>query len=168
MDGYILDTSVLSALLDPGHGRHVDIRQQVRQLEQNAALFLSSVAFAELQFGVKLAKTFGHRRLPTLTKTVVDARRYRVLNITHHTATAYAELKTTLAATYLAKAIAKGGRPRWIEDWVDKATGKKLQIDENDLWICAQAKERNFLVCTADEHMKRIPNADSDIRLHII
>ena len=167
MDGYILDTSVLSAHLDPGHSRHVEIRQRVHKLEQHAMLFLSSVSYAELRFGVKLAETLGHARLPTLRRTVVDARRYRVLGVTHHTAAAYADLKATLATTYLAKATAKG-RPRWIEDWVDKTSGKKLQIDENDLWICAQAKERDFLVCTADRRMRRITDADPDVRLHIL
>jgi len=27
---------------------------------------------------------------------------------------------------------------------VDKATGQKLGIDENDLWMCAQAKNANW------------------------
>ena len=167
MDGYILDTSVLSAHLDHGHSRHVDIRRNVRQVEQHGTLFLSSVSFAELRFGIKLAETFGHARLPTLRRTLVDARRYPMLHVTHHTAAAYADLKATLAHTYLSNATAKG-RPRWIEDWVDKTTGKKLQIDENDLWICAQAKERDFLVCTADRRMRRISDADRDVRLHIL
>jgi predicted nucleic acid-binding protein len=56
-------------------------------------------------------------------------------------------------------------RPRYIEEWVDKATGQKLGIDENDLWMCAQAKERNLVLVTADGRMKRIPNADPEVRL---
>ena len=167
MDGYILDTSVLSAHLDPEHPRHGDIRQGVRQLEHHATLFLSAVSFAELQFGVKLAETFGHARLLTLKKTLVDARRYPMLHVTHHTAAAYGDLKATLAHIYLANATKKGRR-RWIEDWVDRTTSKKLQIDENDLWICAQAKERDLLVCTADRPMRRISDADPDVRLHIL
>ena len=87
-------------------------------------------------------------------------------DVTRHTAAVYADIKTTLVRTYIANAAAK--RPRWIEDWVDKASGKKLQIDENDLWMCAQVKERDFLVCTADRRMRRISNADPDVRLHIL
>ena len=166
MDGYILDTSVLSTLLDPEHKRHIPIRDGVQQLERHATLFLSTVSLAELQYGVKLAETFGHGRLPVLQKLLVDARNYRLLDITRHTSAAYADIKATLVHTYFANAAAK--RPRWIEDWVDKATGKKLQIDENDLWMCAQAKERDFLVCTADRRIKRISDADPDVRLHIL
>ena len=167
MDAYILDTSVLSAHLDAGHRHHDHIRERVRQLEHHATVFLSAISLAELGFGVNLAESFGHARLPALKKTIADARRYRVLDVSHHTAAAYADLKANLARTYLANASAHG-RPRWIEDWVDKTTGKRLQIDENDLWMCAQAKERAFVVCTADRPMARISSADPDVRLRIL
>ena len=90
-----------------------------------------------------------------------------MLEVTRHTSAAYAELKAHLAGKYLIKALTKD-RPRWVEDWIDRATGKKLQIDENDLWICAQAKERNLTVVTADRRMNRISNADRDVRLHMV
>ena len=154
-------------LLDPGHERHAHVRHSVQQLEQNAVLFLSTASLAELRYGVNLAAAFGHSRLPTLQQTLVDARRYPVLDITRHTADAYADLKATLARTYLPNAGARR-RPRWIEDWVDKTTGQKLQIDENDLWMCAQAKERDLPLCTADSRMYRISSADPDVRLHIL
>jgi len=59
-------------------------------------------------------------------------------------------------------------RPRYIEDWVDKATGKALAVDENDLWMCAQAKERGLIFVTTDARMRRIEDADPDVRLLII
>ena len=114
MDGYILDTSVLSTLLDPEHQRHILIRDGVQQLERHATLFLSTISLAELQYGVKLAETFGHGRLPTLQELLVGARNYRLLDITRHTSAACADIKTSLVRTYFANAAAK--RPRWIED----------------------------------------------------
>lgn len=167
MNAYILDTSVLSPLLDTGHRRHTYIRQSIGQLQQNAAIFLSVASLAELRYGVDLAATFGHARLPVLRQALVDARRYPALEITHHTAAAYAELKVALARKYLPNARARG-RPRWVEDWVDKNTGQKLQIDENDLWMCAQAKERDLPLCTADGRMSRISDADDEVRLHLL
>ena len=167
MDAYILDTSVLSPLLDPGHGRHAQVRQSITQLESKAVIFLSAASLAELQYGVNLAAAFGHARLPVLQNTIIDARRFRILDITRHTADAYAELKASLARTYLPN-IATKARPRWVEDWVDKTTGQKLQIDENDLWMCAQAKERNLPLCTADGRMSRISAVDPEVRLHVL
>ena len=105
--------------------------------------------------------------LPTLRAIVRQAQAYNVLDITRHTAAAYAELKTNLAKKYLAKA-SRRDRPRWLEDWVDKATGQKLQIDENDLWMCAQAKERDLVFVTADARTQRIADADPDVRVLVV
>ena len=139
----------------------------IKGLEQASVLFLSTISLAELEFGVQLARRFGAGGLPTLEKMLKDAHSYPVLEVTHHTSVAYAELKANLAHTYLADATRKNRR-RWIEDWVDKTSGKKLQVDENDLWICAQAKERALVVVTTDRRMKRIPDADSEVRLRIL
>ena len=102
-----------------------------------------------------------------LKQVLKGAYQYRVLEISKHTSSAYAELKTNMAAKYLAKASLRNRR-RWLEDWVDQTTDKKLQIDENDLWICAQTKERNLAVATLDKGMRQIEAADSDVHLHIL
>jgi predicted nucleic acid-binding protein len=72
-----------------------------------------------------------------------------------------------MAAKYLAKPLRRD-RPKYVEDWVDQATSKALGVDENDLWMCAQAKERGLVLVTTDQRMKRIEDADSDVRLLII
>lgn len=90
-----------------------------------------------------------------------------MLDVTRYTADEYAILKANLATTYLAK-VFRRDRPRWLENWVDKATGQALQVDENDLWMCAQARERNLVLITADAKMERISKADSSVRLRII
>ena len=43
-----------------------------------------------------------------------------------------------------------------MEGWSDRVTGQLLQIDENDLWIAAQAVERNLVVVTSDPDFIRI------------
>jgi tRNA(fMet)-specific endonuclease VapC len=92
---------------------------------------------------------------------------YAVLDLSHHTAASYSALKTRLATKYLANVLRRD-RPKYVEDWVDKATGKALGVDENDLWMCAQSKERDLVLVTADARMKRIEDADPDVRLLII
>ena len=79
----------------------------------------------------------------------------------------YAQLKADMAKRYLPNA-SKKGRPRWLEDWVDKTKGKKLGIDENDLWMCAQAKERELILVTTDRGMQRISDADQLVELLIL
>ena len=167
MDGFILDTTVLSAYLDASHRQHRAAQEALQELEQGSALYLSTISLAELDFGVHMAREFGGTPLPNLERMLVAARHYPTLGVSHHTAAAYAELKTNLAKTYLSK-TSRRDRPRWVEEWKDKTTGRMLQIDENDLWICSQAKERLLTVATGDRRMKRISDADSEVRLHIM
>jgi predicted nucleic acid-binding protein len=54
---------------------------------------------------------------------------------------------------------------RWIEDWIEMGSDKRLQIDENDLWICAQAKERDLVVVTGDVDIRRLSSFDPDLRI---
>ena len=167
LSGYIFDTSVLSPLLDPMHSRHGDVQAVIGALDPCSTNFISVITVAELDFGGRLAETVTGLASPNLQRQLTKAHKYAVLEVTKHTSAAYAELKAKLASKYLAKAL-KRDRPRWMEDWIDKATGKKLQADENDLWICAQAKERNLITVTADRRMKRISDADCEVRLHIV
>ena len=167
MDGFILDTTVLSAYLDTSHRQHLVVQEALQELEQSAALYLSTISLAELNFGVQMVRAFGGTALQNLERMLVAARSYPTLNVSHHTSAAYAELKTNLAKKYLSKA-SRRNRPHWIEEWKDKATGRMLQIDENDLWICSQAKERQLTVATSDRRMRRISEADSEVRLCIM
>jgi predicted nucleic acid-binding protein len=149
VDGFLLDTTILSAYLDPNHRNQADTRRAVDALDPAAPRYLSVVSLAELIFGANLAEAFGMGHLTVLHAIVREAQAYDVLDITRHTAAIYAELKTNLAKSYLAKA-SRRDRPRWLENWVDKSSGQKLQVDENDLWMCAQAKERDVIFVTAD------------------
>lgn len=167
MTGYIYDTSVLSALLDTSHQRHADIVRAVASLDEDASHYVSAISLAELTFGVRMSEVFAPARLPALEQMLVNVRTYGVLEIGHHTATAYAELKTNLAKRYLLKANRRD-RPRWIEEWPLNNRGQKLQIDENDLWLCAQAKERLLTLLTADGGMQRIADADADVTILLI
>ena len=141
MKAYILDTSVLSPLLDSEHGRHVYVRQRVQQLEQDATILLSAVSLAELRYGVNLARSFGHARLPVLQQALFRATQYGALDITHHTAEVYAELKAKLARTYL-KGRCKGPAPmdRGLgrqEHW-PKATNRRKRLVD----VCASEGAR--------------------------
>jgi predicted nucleic acid-binding protein len=167
MEAYLFDTTVLSIALDAGHPQHSEKRDAFLALPPTANQFVSVVALAELSFGGSLAAALGLGKAPALTAILDRARSYNVLEISHHTASAYADVKARVAKKYLAKALRRD-RPKYIEDWVDQATGKKLDIDENDLWMCAQAKERGLVLVTADRRMQRIPNADPAVRLLLI
>jgi predicted nucleic acid-binding protein len=167
VDAYLIDTSILSAYLDLLHTGHGTTRQSVDALPSSSPRYVSVVALAELTFGAELPLALGKGDSPTLRKIITDARSYAILDLSHHTTAAYSQLKSNAAVKYLQKALRRD-RPKYIEDWVDQATGKAIGIDENDLWMCAQAKERGLVFVTGDGKMQRIADADSDVRLLVI
>jgi predicted nucleic acid-binding protein len=167
VDGYLLDTSILSAHLDPLHPLHSTISGSLASLPTGSDIYISVVALGELSFGVELPVALGMGSLPSLKKMIAEAKTYGLIEVTHHTAAAYGELKSRLAAKFLAKALRRD-RPKYVEDWVDKATGKALAIDDNDLWMCAQVKERGLILVTGDGKMRRIADADADVRILLL
>lgn len=167
MEAYLLDTTILSIYLDPTHHFHAEKRRALDGLPTTVPRYISAVALAELTFGADLAVAIGKGDVPTLREIIWQAHTYAVLDLTHHTATAYGELKSRVATKYLARPLRRD-RPKYIEEWVDKATAKALGVDENDLWMCAQAKERNLVLVTTDGKMQRIADADSEVHLLIL
>jgi predicted nucleic acid-binding protein len=167
LDGYLLDTCLLSALLDPTKATHLAVCTNMDNLDIDSPKYVSVITFAELEFGIRLAALRGDKNTERLDKIVHDAKTHPPLNVTKHTAAEYGFIKAELANKYLNNALRKF-RSRWIEEWVDTATGQKLQIDENDLWLCAQAKERNLVLLTAEKKIHRIKSVVPAIRIETI
>lgn len=168
LDGYLLDTCLLSALLDPVKANHPAVCSAINNLQGDAPKYVSVITFAELRFGIRLATLRVDINTERFEKIVHAAKKHLPLNVTKHTAEEYGFIKAELANKYLDKALRKDGRPRWIEEWVDKGTGQKLQIDENDLWLCAQAKERNLVLLTVEKKINRIKDIVPEIRIETI
>lgn len=163
MAGYLLETSALSAYLHPGHPHHQFAVKVIDSLPPEALKMVSAVSLGELQFGINFAEFAGSTRLDEYRDRLRTVREYTCLGISQHTADEYAALKGKLAAKVQRNASAR--LPRWIEDWVDMGSGKRLQIDENDLWICAIAKERDLTVVTGDGDMRVLASVDQDLRI---
>lgn len=163
MRGYLLDTSALSAFYDTTHSAHEATRSEIDRLDKDAPLLVSVVSLGEIDFGIRLAEHEGSAYLAELRDRLARIREHAHLEVSHHTGEAYAELKTAIAKRVMRPGRKK--RPRYIEDWVDRGTGKALQIDENDLWICAQAKERDLTLITTDKDFQIFKLVDPSIEL---
>lgn len=163
METYLLDTSALSPLVDNSHSKHHSATTLIAGLS-GSPIFVSVAALAELKFGFALYEKTHGAKLPNAEKMLSNAFQYPRLDVEHHTATEYASLRATIAAFYLPNVTRQSRfRTKWIEDWVDQYTGKKLGVDENDLWICAQALEMNFTLI-ADDKMNRIKKAEPKLK----
>lgn len=165
MKGYLFDTCAISSLLNPSHQHHAAAMAVVTGLPGETLQFVSIVTIGEMEFGLKMAEHANSTHLVQFRSRIDAIKTYPILDLTKHTAAAYAELKTQLALTVRRKANSKK-LSRWLEDWIDANTGKQLQIDENDLWVASQAKERDFTLVSGDEDMWRLSQVDSS--LHVI
>ncbi len=169
MDSYILDTNIISALLKVDHPRHIDVESAISSIAPDSSKYVSVVTLAEIEFGLELAR-FNSLDTPQLRDIVERARAMPLHAVTRHTAKCYGEIKAAVATKFLpkrAKLVSKGLQ-RWPTQWVDEFSGELLQLDENDIWIAAQALERNFVLFTTDKGMRRIGEAVTNLRMRHI
>lgn len=129
----------------------------------SAAVYVSSIALAELMYGIALHERSAGRKLTGAEEMLKRAQAYPKEDVNHHTAAEYAQMKANLAMHYLPD-LTRRYRKKWVEDWVDRFTCKSLGIDDNDLWVCAQARMLNYTV-VADDRMNRIKLADPRVKV---
>lgn len=162
MSGYLLDTTAISVYYNEDHVHYGRIRATIDALPSASLKLVSVVTLGEIEFGIRLAEQQAAQTLPQMRERLERIRQHGRLQITHHTSEVYAELRAKLAARV---SIARKARPRWLEEWMDAATGRQLQIDENDLWICAQARERDLTLVTLDGDFQIFASVDPQVRI---
>lgn len=163
---YLLDTCVISILYDPRREKHSDVRSAIEALDPTSPQFLSVIVLAELLFGLRMAEKTD-QNLTHIRSTIERADEGRRLaEIGHHTSESYGEIKSQLALHWTTP---HAKLPRWPEDWNDRVTAKSLMVDENDLWLVAQAVERNYVLLTTDKKLAdRFEPAVPSLRLCLI
>lgn len=165
---YLIDTSVLSKMLDPTHADHGKVKAWEASLPSNSRKLLSVVAIAELRFGLALAHAAQrHAVLANLRQITNAADKYTSLEITRVTAQEYAQLKAAVVAKFLPNRLQQRSKKGWgnPEDWIDEYTGRALHIQENDLWQCAQAIERDLTFVSCDGVPAIVAASDGKLKL---
>lgn len=165
MEQILLDTNFVSVLFDPRRPNYAAVQARARAFNQADLVYLSAVVLAELRYGMEAAQRAG-QDVSHIRQTLSQAATYPMAEIGRHTAEAYGDVKARLAAHYLDMTRRP---PRWLENWQDRASAQVLQVDENDLWIVAQAVERDYLLVTSDQRLAdRFSPAISELRLSVV
>ena len=168
MDGYLLDTCVISALLEEKHPFHDAVRDAVDKIEKGAPRYVSAITIAEIMFGALVDEALIGYRRQKIWDILEKAQESQIREITRHTRREYSELRKNLAVTHLHNVL-RSQRSRWVDHWHSKITGDKLRIEENDLWICAQALELNLILITTDRKMyDAVGPADPRVRFILV
>lgn len=166
MAGYLLDTSVLIALVDSKHTHHAAARRALSLMSASDLQFVSAISIGEISTGVaSIQKVHGRTPLHAY-QVLAEAQSRSVLNVTPQVGEAYGALKAAMAAYFMPNSK---NRPAFLEDWiVDVVTGKRLGINENDLWICAQGFERDLNILSCDGDFERVQKAEPRLKVQIL
>lgn len=164
-DVFLFDTNIATAIWDVGSTYHQQALDFAASLGKDSKIMISVVTPAEVEYGLRIAPKIDASRQESVRNAM---RQYAlVTSITTHTVEFYAEIRSKL---FLDKSpIDARGRLkiRWPEDLVDRTTGKSMGVQENDIWIAAQAMEMDLVWATADK-MDRIASLQLNPGLRIV
>ena len=151
MDDYLLDTNITSYWFNGNAPQHRQVFDHIEAVA-DAHLLVSSITLGEIEFGVRLE---GDNAAVQEYAEAVQARFPAVVDVSKHTASAYGDLRARLYKRFAPKR--KRAR-KWIEELIDPTTGKELGVQDNDVWIAAQALVHNYVLVTADrmEHIRSV------------
>jgi tRNA(fMet)-specific endonuclease VapC len=165
MDTFLLDTNLVSVLYDAGRSNHRTVRTALSAFDPSAPQLVSVITIGELRFGLALSRAAG-RPLTHIEECIERTEEHPLAEVSRHTAEAFGYVKSSVA---LQRVDIRRRMPRWVEAWSDRVTGQLLQIDENDLWIAAQAVERNLVVVTSDpDFIHVISPAVPELRVQLV
>lgn len=158
MRTFLLDTCIWSYWFDCDRypQENANIRKQLQKLHPDSKLGISIITWGEVAFGQK-------GLIQTDYFQFINAKGPKTFNIDMHTANTYGTLRSILFDKYAPKGKRrKNLRP---EQLVDPVTSLELGIQENDLWIAAQAITRNLTLITNDKLIRIRDVAGDDLHI---
>jgi len=159
MDGYLLDTNAASILWDARHRDHSKIKAFLENIS-SSPIWISIIVLAEIEYGLKIVPRLDVGRQDDIRNEM--AKFLLILALDKHTVAPYSDLRAELFKKYAPKDRKGRLTTRQPEDLVDRTTAKELGVQENDIWIAAQAIQYNLILVTQD-HMYRIAEVSTTL-----
>jgi len=159
LDGYILDTCIIEYWYNE-HSEFPAVKAAVEAHQgEEAPLYISVASLGEIQYG-HAANPKGAGVERDCFIAFVRDKLPQALALTRHTVEPYGLIRAQLFELYAPRnKRTKGMRP---EELIDPIDSRELGIQENDLWMAAQAIERNLVLVTHDG-MAHIRQATKDL-----
>jgi len=130
----------------------------VRRLPPDSRLGISIITWGEVVYGHRAVSTQEAPIQAEYLQFIMSKGPKTFFLDDMHTARTYGELRALLFDKYAQKKKRSGLRP---EQLFDPATSLELGIQENDLWIAAQAMVKNLTLVTS-EKLRRISEVAGD------
>jgi len=147
MEGYLLDTCVISSLLDRTKPRHAAVRLCLDRLSGDAPVFVSAIVLGEIEYGINAEPKMLEQRKQELRGVRAL---FPTVDVRETTKIFYGSIR---AALFEGK-IKHGKRALRPEQLVDPVTSLRLAVQENDIWITALALEHRLTLVTHDMKMR--------------
>jgi tRNA(fMet)-specific endonuclease VapC len=147
VQGYLLDTNIVSYWFDGKCLQNEAVVNRVAQLTKGTPLAISAVTLGEIEFGLRV-RSEKPLEFEAELQSFVSDQLPLVLDVTSTTRTYYGSLRAWLFDRFAP--VAKRRKSRRPEQLTSPVTGEELGIQENDLWIAAQALEYNLVFVTND------------------
>jgi len=156
---FLIDTQTISYWYDTACRQHPavvanieSLQKQVESLGHKPRLLVSVITLGEIEFGHRVNPSTDPDLQAEYLKFVGEQLPER-LEITEETAAFFGELRKRLFDKY---APGQKRRPKMRpEQLIEPLTSRELGIQENDLWLCAQALTYDMVLVTNDA-MRRI------------
>ena len=161
MHSYLLDTCIWSYWFNDKTREHARVLEHLQNLPPGSRLGISIITWGEIAYGHKLSSP---KQLPIQGEYLefIQSKGPKTFHIDMHTANTYGELRARLFDRFAPKKKSTGLRP---EQLVDPITSQELGIQENDLWIAAQAVVRGLILVTGEKLSRIREVAGDDLRI---
>jgi tRNA(fMet)-specific endonuclease VapC len=165
MDGYLFDTNAVSPLWNARHPEHDNVKAFLSGVS-HSPVWLSTIVLAEIEYGLKTTP-----KMDTGSQNQVRREMAKfplVLDIDKHTVGPYSDLRAELFKNYSPRDRRGRLTVKWPEDLFERTSAKELGVQENDIWIAAQAIQYDLILVTGDSMQRLVEvseNLDYPLRI---
>jgi len=155
---YLIDTCIWGYWFNIERPQHAAVMRHANNLPRDSVLGISVITWGEIAYGHKV-ETSAETSIQNQYLQFVASQGPTTFGIDTHIANVYGKLRASLFERYVPKNKRSGLRPEQI---INPATSLSLGIQENDLWIVAQAMTRNLTLVTHDNlsHIREVAGID--------
>jgi tRNA(fMet)-specific endonuclease VapC len=155
VQGYLLDTNIVAFWFDPNRPQHARVEEHIQGLPQDVPLMISAVTVGEIEYGFRVVSEDDSSQ-QTAFRAFIAQQLPTVLPVSKMACTYYGLLRARLFERYAPRE--KRRRGLRSEQLVDPVTSLELGMQENDLWLAAQAVEFNLVLVTNDalHHIREV------------
>jgi len=155
MRDFLIDTNIweywFNPAKEPEHSnvlKHVSkLKNQCEEMKSSFRVWMSSVTWGELEYGYQVQADKEHS-LETPFRQFIHKISPKEFVVNKHVACDYGRIRARLFEKHGPKEkMKKGLRP---EQLIDPVTSLQLRIQENDLWLVAQAITKGLVLVTND------------------